>query len=265
MPLATSSVLTLVAWVPPRWHAAADQTLEGLARGHPSRAILLLPREVEGKTNGAADTSPWAARASLRLLDASDVAAEVIALDLPARSPGAASIVTPLLRSDLPVFLRWRGPLGAERDSFASLLDVADRLIVDSTEWPDAEAGYAALTDQFKRAAVSDLAWRRLEPWRRSIASRWPAIARTRTLAVSGPAIEARLLAAWLGARLEQDISLEHRDAAQLSAIAIDGETLGPPRFAKRSASELLSADLEQVRRDPVFEEAACALSSVTI
>ncbi|MGI9659755.1 MAG: glucose-6-phosphate dehydrogenase assembly protein OpcA, partial [Gaiellaceae bacterium] len=101
-----TSVLTLVAWVPPDWQAAADQTLEGLARGHPSRALMLMPR-------AAAGDGSWSAKVELRPLDGpwEGRAAEVITVSLPPAARGAASIVVPLLRSDLPVFLRWRGPL----------------------------------------------------------------------------------------------------------------------------------------------------------
>ena len=264
MPLVTSSVLTLVAWVPPSWHAAADQTLEGLARAHPSRAILLMQREVEGAANGASDERPWSARGSLRPLGIDGVAAEVIAVDLPTRARGAASIVTRLLRPDLPVFLRWRGSLEPDQEQFRSLIELADRLIVDSSEWPDPDTGYAPLVECFEHAAVTDLAWRRLEPWRRAIANRWPHVCDLARIEVTGPSIEARLLAAWVRVRLEREVELTHHEAAQLAAVSLDGDDLPPPRFAKRSPSELLSSDLEQVSRDFVFEEAACALSSVT-
>jgi hypothetical protein len=50
--------------VPPAWQRVVEQTLAGLAGGHPSRAILLLPRD---EASPAAD-DPWLARAELREL-----------------------------------------------------------------------------------------------------------------------------------------------------------------------------------------------------
>jgi len=172
----------------------------------------------------------------------------------------------PLLRSDLPVFLRWRGPLDTEHEaSLSSLIGLADRLIVDSGEWSDPDGGYVLLRDRFDSIASSDLAWRRLEPWRRAIAACRPRPRAVEQVSVMGPELESRLLAAWLRERLGCKIRFEHTSAAHLSLVSLDGVAVSPPRFANRGASELLSLDLEQMTRDPVFEEAACALSSVTI
>ena len=257
--------MTLVAWAPPSWQEAADQTLAGLAHGHPSRAILLMPRATEDDVGGPHRVGKWAARVEVRPLGKTQVAAEVIAVDLPGGAPGVASIVTALVRPDLPVFLRWRGAPPVGREPFDSLIELADRLIVDSSEWPDPEGGYSGLSECFDRAACSDIAWRRLEPWRRAIASRWPGAREASRLHVRGPPLESRLLTAWLSERLARDVALEHSPADELAAVELDGHAVQRPRFAMRSASELLSSELEQVRRSPIFEEAACALSSVTI
>ena len=50
------------------------------------------------------------------------------------------------------------------------MIEIADRLIVDSAEWPDVPGAYAELEDVFEAAAVSDIAWRRRCPGGR----RWP-------------------------------------------------------------------------------------------
>ena len=115
------------------------------------------------------------------------IAAEVIELRLRGLSSrAAASIVNSLLVPGLPVFLRWRGrpPFGeAEADE---LIDVCDRLIYDSKEWPDTPAG---LLRSFRssRTACSDIAWRRTEPWRGVLAGLWPRIGDVRSLYVRGP------------------------------------------------------------------------------
>ena len=48
-----------------------------------------------------------------------------------------ASIVTPLLVTDLPVFLRWRGELPFGAPELEQMVGVCDRLVVDSREWKD--------------------------------------------------------------------------------------------------------------------------------
>ena len=88
-----------------------------------------------------------------------------------------ASVVEPLLVSDLPVFLRWRGVPPFGDSAFEELIEVADRLIVDSTEWPGLPAPYARAAEIFDRVAVSDIAWARTSRWRPMLASLWPQIA----------------------------------------------------------------------------------------
>ena len=86
-----------------------------------------------------------------------------------ARHP--ASVIVPLLVADLPVFLRWRG-LPEFDEVFDELIGIVDRLIVDSTEWPNDELprGYAQLAKRFDRTGISDIAWERTERWRRELA-----------------------------------------------------------------------------------------------
>lgn len=89
------------------------------------------------------------------------------------RAEAPASIVLPLLLPDLPVFLRWRGRPDFASPALQQLIDVVDRL-VDSSEWPDLPGAYADLAELFDRFAISDIAWRRMLPWRESLARAWP-------------------------------------------------------------------------------------------
>ena len=70
----------------------------------------------------------------------------------------------PLFLPDLPVFLRWRGVPPYGDPAFEGLIDVVDRLIVDSTEWADLPSPYGGLAEVFDRVVVSDIAWARTEP-----------------------------------------------------------------------------------------------------
>ena len=67
--------------------------------------------------------------------------------------------------------MRWRGepPWGAQE--LEQLVDVTDRLVVDSTEWDDLPYPYRHLVELFERTAVSDIAWERTSRWRVPIAA----------------------------------------------------------------------------------------------
>jgi glucose-6-phosphate dehydrogenase assembly protein OpcA len=246
-----TSVMTHLAWVPDEWHEVALDTLAGLGERHPSRGIILSP---DPAAADGIDAKVAVLAFPLRA-KRSHVASEVIELRLRGRRAQApASIVVPLLAIDLPVFLRWRGrpPFGATE--LEQLLDVCDRFIVDSREWPDVPAAYRQLP--VDRAACSDIAWRRTEPWREKLAGLWPEIRDLRELTVAGPAAEATLLAGWLGSRLRGGVDLVHEETPELERVAVDGEEVPHPVQDAPSPSDLLSAELDQFGRDRVYEEA---------
>jgi glucose-6-phosphate dehydrogenase assembly protein OpcA len=252
-----TSVMTHLAWVPDEWHEVAMETLAGLGERHPSRGIILSPDPdaVDG-VDAKVSVLAFPLRAQRR-----HVAAEVIELRLRgelARAP--ASMVMPLLVVDLPVFLRWRGRPSFGAPEVEQLVDVCDRLIVDSREWPDVPDAYTELP--FERTACSDIAWRRTEPWRRALAALWPRIGDVSELAVTGPRADASLLAGWLRARLDRDIELTLEDAEQLERVLVDGREIDLPPGDPASQSELLSAELDQFGRDPVYEDSARAASA---
>jgi len=246
-----TSVMTHLAWVPGEWEEAAVETLAGLGERHPSRGILLLPEP------GAADGMD--AKVSMLAFPLREqrrhIAAEVIELRLRGLSTrAAASIVNPLLVPGLPVFLRWRGRPPFGEPEADQLIDVCDRLIYDSKEWPDTPEAYAELP--FEKTACSDIAWRRTETWRGVLAGLWPGIRELDGVRVRGPLAEASLLAGWLRSRLDREVELEHDDADELTEVSIDRAVCTPP-YERVSSSELLSAELDQFGRDPVYEAAA--------
>src|SRR5919202_7150636 len=171
-PYQRTSVMTHLAWVPEPWVGAAENVLAGLAERHPSRTIVLLPQEGTGDALDAdveIDGFPVSADRS--------ICTETIRIRL--RGDGVrapASVVQPLLISDLPVFLRWRGEPEWESDEFMQLVDVADRLIVDSTEWDALPTPYARLVEIFERVAASAIAWARTRRWCTKLASLWTEI-----------------------------------------------------------------------------------------
>ena len=244
-----TSVMTHCAWVPPGWLDAAEATLAGMAERHPSRTIILipLPDEPDGLD----------AELSLRCFASGErhVCGEVIELRLRGnRVQAPASIVLPLLISDLPVFCRWRGEPPFGEAPWEQLIDVADRVIVDSSEWE--EPSLAALSAAFERTAVSDIAWARLRDWRIELAGRWPEI-REQEIHISGPRSEAALLRGWLASRLER--TLRPLEEAPELGVRLGGERLAPPHADPPSPSDLLSAELDRFTRDHVYEQALLA------
>jgi glucose-6-phosphate dehydrogenase assembly protein OpcA len=259
-PRLRTSVMTHVAWVPERWEEAATETLAGLAERHPSRTILLFPRpdEPEDRLDGDVDL-----RCFVRGGEEREVCSEVIVLRLCGRRAGApASVVVPLLVSDLPVFLRWRGPPPFGEPALEQLADVADRLVVDSREWPEPGPALARLADLLDRIAVSDIAWARTQPWRLAVASLWPEVRTASRLRVAGPEAEALLLRGWLGARLGRDVALELEPAGEIELVEVDGREARPRRLEPKSASDLLSDQLEDFGRDRIYEEAVRSFAS---
>ena len=259
-PALRTSSATHVAWVPERWEAAARAVQAGLAERHPSRLIILLPRPDSPRDGLDAEVDvlcfPSAGLGR-------EICAEAIEIHLNgARAASPASVVLPLLVADLPVFLRWRGELPFGSAPFEELVGVADRLVVDSGEWDDPPATFGRLAGYLDRVAVSDLAWARTAPWRLAIASLWPDVAAASRLRVTGPATDALLLARWLGARLERRVDLERADAAELTSVEVDGVPVAPRRADRRTASDLLSEQLDSFSRDPIYEEAVVGAPS---
>jgi hypothetical protein len=254
-----TSVMTHIAWVPKPWLDQARAALSGMAERHPSRTILLVPDADAGENRIDAQVSlelypvPSVGR---------NVCSEVIELQLLGnRAAVPASIVEPLLISDLPVFVRWRGepPWGAQE--LDQLVDVTDRLVVDSTEWDDLPHPYRHLVELFDRTAVSDIAWERTSRWRALLATLWPGIADVHTIRVHGTAAQSHLLGGWLRSRLgRDDIEVELVEADRLEGIDLDGKPAPFPPGDPPSPSEVLSEELDRFTREPIYEDAVRAV-----
>ncbi len=261
-PSQRTSVMNHVAWVPERWVDTARETLAGLEERHPSRTILLFPRPDD-------DRDALEAEVDLRCFargKEGSICVEVIEITLcGARAAAPASVVEPLLAADLPDFLRWRGELPFGESALEQLVEVVDRLVVDSREWAEPEGAFARLPDIFSRVAVSDIGWARTEPWREAVAALWPDVADTRSIRVAGPEADALLLAGWLRARLQREIELEHEPAGEIELVEADGHAARPRRVEPKTASDLLSGELDVFWRDPIYEEAVRTFSRVPI
>ncbi|HET7760382.1 MAG TPA: glucose-6-phosphate dehydrogenase assembly protein OpcA [Gaiellaceae bacterium] len=249
-PYQRTSVMTHIAWVPNEWVEAAEDVLAGLAERHPSRTIVLVPDCDAGDALDArveVDRFPAG--------EGREIAVETIRLRLcGSRAAAPASVVEPLLLPDLPVFLRWRGLPPFGDGAFEQLVDVVDRLIVDSTEWPGLPAPYAQLAEIFDRVVVSDIAWARTSRWRPQLASLWPGIAEVKTIEVEGTDAQASLLAGWLRSRLDHDVELQHKASDRLVGVKVDGEPAPFPPGDPPDPADLLSDELDRFTRDRVYE-----------
>ena len=128
----------------------------------------------------------------------------------------------PHLVPDLPVTLWWPGEPDVDAPTFARLLEISDRVIVDSGGFADGREGVATLAALVERTysavVVNDLNWTRLAGWREIIAeafdekSRRPLLAlldrvrvvygRERQTGTVSDLARALLLAGWLCAVL---------------------------------------------------------------
>jgi hypothetical protein len=260
-PSLRTSVMTHIAWVPPEWTEQARRALAGMGERHPSRTILLDPEPDSGKNriDAAVTLEFYPIPDSER-----DICSEVIGLTLHGtRAKAPASIVQPLLISDLPVFLRWRGepPWGAPE--LEQLVELTDRLIVDSTEWDDLPYPYRRLSELFEKTAVSDIAWARTSRWRSLLASLWPDIAGVSTVRVHGTAAQGHLLVGWLRSRLDRDdITLDLDEHEMLEGIDLDGKPAPFPPGDPPAPSDVLSDELDRFTRDRVYEASVRAAAA---
>jgi len=255
-PAMRTSVMTHLAWVPEEWTPAAHEVLAGLAERHPSRTIVLVPQpESEDGIDSELRQQCFPLPGSQRT-----ICTETIELRLcGAFASRPASIVQPLLISDLPVFCRWRGEPPWGMDPFEQLVGIADRLVVDSREWRDPSAGYARLAQTFDRVAVSDIAWQLTFEWRIELARLWPTIAE-QEIKLRGPAAEGSLLRGWLASRLQR--AVRPRDPADELSVQLGGEVLRTPRGEELSPADLLSNELDRFSRERIYEDAVRAAAA---
>jgi hypothetical protein len=257
-PYQRTSVMTHTAWVPEEWVEAVEDVLSGLAERHPSRTIVLFPQP-HGDDGLEADVEVHA----FPVGEGRQICTETIRIRLKGRRAGVpASIVQPLCLPNLPVFLRWRGLPDFGEGHFEGLLDVVDRLIVDSSEWPELPEPYKAVADVFDRVIVSDISWARTNRWRAQLATLWPEIAAVQRIRVVGTKAQAHLLAGWLRSRLKKPFELEHEPADRLEGVELDGEPAPFPPGDAPSGADLLSEELDRFSRDKIYEEAVRATAS---
>lgn len=171
--------------------------------------------------------------------DAPTLRFETIVISADSKVAGhLASLVSPLMISELPTFLWWPSGDFANSPVFQDLVEIVDRLIVDSAQLGNDASALAqlrTLLDDEDDPWVGDFTWLRLQPWRQLVAQFFdpqevqPAletiaqvnIAYTPTREDRGSGLAAALLmVGWLASRLNWEVlePLEQRKAGGWTA-----------------------------------------------
>jgi glucose-6-phosphate dehydrogenase assembly protein OpcA len=179
------------------------------------------------------------------------------------------SAATPLLVSDLPVFLYWRDQLRPDDGVFRNLSREADRVILDSAEFQNPLAEMAALVRLISRrrsfdVAFSDLNWSRLTSWRALLASFYdvqdyrPALEQLSRVMIEyvAPAPQALMLAGWLASRLgwqtvaDEASQVSHDNSADAAPDKLDQSEIVKTRVALLEKDERrITVEFRQVMR----------------
>ncbi|MGC4108381.1 MAG: glucose-6-phosphate dehydrogenase assembly protein OpcA [Thermomicrobiales bacterium] len=176
--LMRATTLNLVAVAPSEKDAGLIAASVGRLKDFlPSRTVIIILRTPE---DGDEETIPYSVRVELRDQapegeKQSELKFETITISADAREAGRlASVVSPLLMSELPNYLWWPSGDFARSPLFHDLLAIVDRLMVDSAQLGRDVRGVAALRDlvdaDFHHAIIGDFTWLRLGTWRQLIA-----------------------------------------------------------------------------------------------
>lgn len=253
-----TSVLTLVIVV-----ASTDEAREQLdvvrhlGARHPSRTlVLVLDDEDEGESRLGAHLTVCGVDRGGR-----QVAVEEMVLHV--RGPARFhldSLVMPFALSDLPVAV-WLPTRILDRGD--PLLDVADRVVVDTRivgYQPDALSRLYSLT---RRVPVTDLSWWRLKPWRNLFAGLFeghlyrPFLKDVQHLEVTGHSGPRHLLAGWVMSRLDLPRSVVHLgDAEHLSVklVATSEGRRGRFEVERKGDERVIDASVE-IEDGPSFKQ----------
>ncbi|MFF5112382.1 glucose-6-phosphate dehydrogenase assembly protein OpcA [Streptosporangium sp. NPDC000509] len=265
---AVGMVLTLVVVCGESDQYDAVRAATEAAREHPSRILVVIPRDSE---------EPNRLDAEIRFGESTP--GEVILLRLYGElTRHADSVVSPLLLTDTPVVAWWPtdGPEVPSKDPIGML---AQRRIVDARSAADPVKAIVGRARGYV-PGDTDLAWTRLTTWRSLLAAAFDQpvgkVKRGAIEAVPGHA-SALLLAAWLGERLDAPVKVSDSSGPGLTMvklIAADGDititrpdgrlgTLSRPgqpdrrvALARRPTSELLAEELRRLDPDEIYASA---------
>jgi glucose-6-phosphate dehydrogenase assembly protein OpcA len=199
-------VLNLICVVDREWSGEIANRLRGVGRYHPSRTVVCAVekgrRRLGALANVASDVEPDSGTVAL-------TRETVVVYVGPEHVPHLASIVDPLVVSDLPTVI-W-SPHG-HPEAVDALLHLAQVVLLDSVDEPVLRDALRRALELSERGAyVVDLAWLRSTPWRERVAAAFdPPPARAQLRQISAMTIRHHpdsgvaglLLAGWMASRL---------------------------------------------------------------
>lgn len=242
-PVTRACLLTLVALVADETELAnVTRAARAAAARHPARLLFVLARlgdSLSPSIDAAVNAYCTVAGRGRRQVCHEDV--EIAASGAAVES--VPSAVRPLLVPDLPVLLWMPSDRLASTSAASALVQLADRVIVDSAAWEPASIR-RLLADG---AAVSDLAFGRTLPWRRAIAAlfdgRECAVAsEIGSARVAGAPPDAAILAAWIEGRSGVRASVERTSGAGIRSVSLEA---GPARFRVELSNGSLAARID--------------------
>lgn len=216
--------------------ALASATLGRASASVPQRTIV-----IRADPGGAGEMQSWIS-ANCHLMGGGDqqvCSEEVSIVATGERMHHVPPLVKSLLLPDMPVAVWWLGELPHEHAQYVeSLLEPADRLIVDSSQFDSAaEFDLISRIGSQTTTAPADLNWARIEEWRAATAMlfdppsmrpRLRQIEKVRVMSGGGTSFgeqsEAILYVSWLEAQLRVNLAFEliHEDAGPgIAAIEI--------------------------------------------
>lgn len=152
----------------------AEADAPAIVRRHPSRLLLLESGSDAGEAELEATVSAYCHLGG----SGAKLCSEAVTLRAnEAATPRLPAATRSLLIGDLPTALWWtasKRPPPHFGDLLHRLASMANQVIYDSRGWLDPVEGVIATANWAaqpgEEAAISDLAWRRLKPWRRLVA-----------------------------------------------------------------------------------------------
>jgi glucose-6-phosphate dehydrogenase assembly protein OpcA len=222
-----TSVLTLAAVVHSREGAdIVRSTVHDLGLRHPSRTVVVVMGgdEVETGSTGI-DAAVWV-HALMNSAGRAVCFEEVV---LTVRGPAKFhldSVVGPFALPDVPLVVWLPASLPAPGDP---LLDVADRLVVDSRAVAEGGADALARSSVLcRRLPVSDLSWIRLRPWRTQLAGLFeggatrPFLDAVDMVEVAGNAGPRLMMGGWLLRRLRLPAARVRLSPAEHVSVSVE-------------------------------------------
>jgi glucose-6-phosphate dehydrogenase assembly protein OpcA len=252
-----ASMFNLLVYVPSQSAAKElDSILTDVAAARPCRAILIV---ADSEAPQGTLTAEVTSRCTLPSGASKQVCCEQVTItSADDQLEDVPSAVAPLMLSDLPVYLWWHAePRITDQKLFRRLVDLSNRVVIDSTRFPNPESELArmaaVLTETPRWTAISDLNWARLTAWRALLAGfydiadyRGPLNDLTRVIIRYAPSkgssvIPARplLLGGWLASRLRWTVQPGTAKRSTSSASV---------QFSAGSRS--ISVEFEHTRRD---------------